>query len=72
MRGKVFAFLNMTTQSLTPLSMAIGGVLADFLPIRLIISLSFFMLIIFVTPFLFIHDFRTFVNYEEEPTSPNI
>lgn len=63
MRGKVFAFLNMTTQSLTPLAMAIGGVLASFLPIRLIISISFFVLMIFVTPFLFVKDFRNFINY---------
>ncbi|MDP4268048.1 MAG: MFS transporter [Bacteroidota bacterium] len=64
MRGKVFAFLNMTTQSLTPLAMAIGGVLASFFPIRLIISLSFFVIMIFVTPFLFVKDFKDFINYE--------
>ncbi|HEX3029676.1 MAG TPA: MFS transporter [Clostridia bacterium] len=66
MRGKVFAFLNMTTQSLTPLSMAIGGVLASFFPIRLIISLSFFVIMIFVTPFLFVKDFKNFINYKEK------
>lgn len=66
MRGKVFAFLNMTTQSLTPLAMALGGVLASFLPIRLIISLSFLVIALFVTPFRFISEFKRFINYEEK------
>lgn len=40
-RGKVMAFMSMTTQGLTPFAMALGGVLGEILPIRLVISLAF-------------------------------
>ncbi|HEX2938996.1 MAG TPA: MFS transporter, partial [Ruminiclostridium sp.] len=38
MRGKTLSLLNMITSGLTPIAMALGGVLASVLPIRLIIS----------------------------------
>lgn len=54
MRGKVMAFLNMSTQSLTPVAMALGGVLAAIFPIRAVISASFLIIVLFITPFSFI------------------
>lgn len=68
MRGKVLAFMSMTTQSLTPFAMALGGVLASFIPIRTIISISFLLLVFVVTPFVFVKPFALFMNYDEIKT----
>ncbi|MCI1966600.1 MAG: MFS transporter [Oscillospiraceae bacterium] len=40
-RGKVMAFLSMITQSLTPVAMALGGVLGEVFPLRAVISSAF-------------------------------
>ena len=61
MRGKVMAFTSMTTQCMmTPFAMAFGGLLSLYLPIRSIITISFMMIISFVTPF------SEFLNCNEE------
>lgn len=64
MRGKVMAFMGMMTQGLTPFAMALGGVIADFLPIRLIISACFFITFVLFTPFYFVRSFGSFIGYE--------
>jgi len=43
MRGKVFGLLGTLAGGLTPLGMALGGVLAEFISIRLLISASFIL-----------------------------
>ncbi len=65
-RGKVLAFMNMTTQSLTPFAMALGGVLASILPIRIIIAASFLINLLIVTPFAFVKTFIRFIGYDEK------
>lgn len=66
MRGKVLAFMNMTTQSLTPFAMALGGVLASFLPIRVVITASFLITFFVVTPFVFVKSFVRFIDFDEK------
>lgn len=61
-RGKVLAFMNMTTQSLTPFAMALGGILAAFFPMRLIISVSFLINVLVISPFAFFKPFVGFLN----------
>lgn len=63
-RGKVMAFMNMTEQCLVPFAMAAGGVLASFISIRLIISVCFLIILILITPFKFVKEFCSFINYE--------
>ena len=69
MRGKVLAFYSMINQSMTPFAMALGGVLACYLPIRVIISVSFLLIFIMVTPFFFVKSFRQFISYETKCSS---
>lgn len=66
MRGKVLAFMSMTTQSLTPFAMASGGILAEFIPVRIVISASFLIIAFFVTPFAFVRSFGSFMNYKDK------
>jgi MFS transporter, DHA3 family, macrolide efflux protein len=68
MRGKVMAFISMTTQCLTPFAMAFGGILASYIPIRIIISVSFLLLIFLVTPFTFVKSFTRYISYSDTPT----
>ena len=65
MRGKVLAFMNMTTQSLTPFAMALGGVLASIIPIRTIVSASFLICLFIATPFALVKSFVRFVDYDD-------
>jgi len=41
MRGKVFSLVGTVAGGLTPIAMALGGVLAEFIPIRILISAAF-------------------------------
>lgn len=64
MRGKVLSLLNMLTQGLTPIAMAIGGVLGDILPIRLVMTISIAIVFLGVTPFMINKNFKKFINYD--------
>ena len=50
-RGKVMAFTSMSTQCLTPFAMALGGLLAEFIPVRIVIAISFSIIILAVLMF---------------------
>ena len=63
-RGKVMAFLSMTSQGLTPISMALGGVLAEFFPIRGVMTVSFLFALLCVAPFAFSRPFRRYLNFD--------
>ncbi|HEX2925458.1 MAG TPA: MFS transporter [Ruminiclostridium sp.] len=60
MRGKVMAFMNMITLSMTPFAMALGGVLASYFSIRTIIMTSLLLVIVTVTPFYFLKSLKEF------------
>ena len=64
MRGKVFSLLSTVTQGLTPIAMAVGGVLAEFIPIKMVISLSFVIVFIIFVPFAFNMHFKRFINFD--------
>ncbi|MEI6530243.1 MAG: MFS transporter [bacterium] len=60
MRGKVFSLLGGLSQGLVPIAMALGGVLAAFIPLRLLIGIASAMPVIPFLPLLMMKDFRTF------------
>lgn len=66
MRGKVFALMNTLVMGLTPIGMALGGFVAEFIPIKYVMSLcnavSFFLFV----PFIFLTSFKRFINYDPE------
>jgi MFS family permease len=66
MRGKVLAFNSMTTQGLTPFAMVLGGVLGDFIPIKIIMSACFIIVLIVITPFMFNKPLVRFINFDYE------
>ncbi len=64
MRGKVMAFMSMITQGLTPFAMALGGILASFISIRILITVSFITVVIIVIPFYCIKPFKKLIRYD--------
>ncbi|HEX3028410.1 MAG TPA: MFS transporter, partial [Clostridia bacterium] len=66
MRGKVFSLISMLTNGFTPLSMALGGVLGEFFPIRYIICGCFVVILLTFLPFSLIKSFRHFVRFDPE------
>jgi MFS transporter, DHA3 family, macrolide efflux protein len=66
MRGKAFSLLGALSQGLTPISMALGGILAEFLPLRVMISGAFGITFVLFVPLLFSGPFRAFVNFDPE------
>lgn len=66
MRGKVFGLLGTLAGGLTPLAMALGGVLAEFISIRLLISASFILTFLSFIPLAFSPAIRRYVNYDPD------
>jgi DHA3 family macrolide efflux protein-like MFS transporter len=66
MRGKVFALMGMILQGLTPLAFALGGVIAEFLPIPLIMSGSWLLAFAVSIPMLFSPSFRRFIRFDPD------
>jgi MFS transporter, DHA3 family, macrolide efflux protein len=65
MRGKVFSFIGMITQGLTPIAFALAGVLAEFLPLAPLISACFAITLLFA-PMFFVPSFKRFINFDPE------
>ncbi len=65
-RGKIFGLVTSTAGALTPLAYAIGGVLAEFIPIRTLISGSFAVNILIFIPILKSRGFKKFINFDPE------
>ena len=66
MRGKVFGLLGTLAGGLTPLAMALGGVLAEFISIRLLISASFILTFLSFLPLAFSPAIRRYVNFDPD------
>jgi DHA3 family macrolide efflux protein-like MFS transporter len=66
MRGKVFGLMGMLTQGLTPIAFAIGGVLAEFIPVGYLISACFAIDFLAGTPLLFLPSFRRFICFDPD------
>ena len=61
MRGKVFSIVETLAGSITPLAMAAGGILGEFLPLRGVISGCFSATLLVMIPIMFSSDFRTYI-----------
>ncbi len=68
MRGKVFSFISTLAGGLTPFAIALAGVLAEYFPIRGLISVSFLISLglILTIPLFFSSSFRQFINFDPE------
>jgi MFS transporter, DHA3 family, macrolide efflux protein len=64
MRGKVFSLLGMIAQGLTPLGMALGGVLGEIISIPAVISASFLLTLLLFIPFTFSKEFWSFIKFD--------
>ncbi|MDQ7095707.1 MFS transporter [Desulfosporosinus sp. PR] len=64
MRGKVFSLRGTVKQGFAPLAMAIGGVLGEFLPIRVVISACCIMSLLISLAFMVRPQFKRFINYD--------
>jgi DHA3 family macrolide efflux protein-like MFS transporter len=72
-RGKIFGLLETASQGLIPMSFAIGGVLAEFMPLQLLISACFVITLFGFVPMAFMPDIIRFINFDpekEEPETP--
>lgn len=72
MRGKVMAFMNMTTHGLTPFAIALGGVLGGLIPLRMVISVAFLSMFFITIPSCFSTPFKKFITYEYQEKSLEI
>lgn len=64
MRGKVFSMMNALLMGLSPIGMALGGIVAEFIPIKYVISLCFGISLLAFIPFIFMKGFKRFINYD--------
>jgi MFS transporter, DHA3 family, macrolide efflux protein len=64
MRGKIFALLGAISQGATPIAMALAGILAEFLPLRVLMASCFGAVFISFVPFLTSSWIRSFLNTE--------
>jgi len=65
-RGKVFGLLETLTGGLTPIGMAVGGVLGELLPLQWVIGAAFALIGLFIFPQLGSAGIRAFFSIEEE------
>lgn len=70
MRGKVFAFLSALSQGLTPIAMALGGLLAGLFPLRPLMAACFMLVLACSVPLFFSFSFRKFINFD--PTKDTV
>jgi DHA3 family macrolide efflux protein-like MFS transporter len=66
MRGKVFGLLISIAGGLMPIAYATGGVLAEFIPIRLLIAGSFVLVSAFYVPLLASASFRRYIKFNPD------
>jgi DHA3 family macrolide efflux protein-like MFS transporter len=65
-RGKVFGLLTSVAGGLMPVAYAVGGVLAEFISIRLLISASFVVVLVCYLPMFFSISFRKYIQFDPE------
>jgi len=66
MRGKVFGILGSFSTGLMPLALVTGGVLAEFIPIRILISASFAVTILLYLPLFASAAFRHTITFDPD------
>lgn len=65
-RGKVFGLISTFAAGLAPLAMAAGGILAEFIPIRLVISSSFLLMGLIFVPLFFEPSVKKFICFDPD------
>ena len=68
-RGKVFGLLSSIGGGLMPVAYAVGGVLAEFISIRLLISSSFVVVLLCYLPMFFSISFRRYIRFNPDNQS---
>jgi len=68
-RGKVFGLLSSIAGGLMPVAYAVGGVLAEFISIRLLISSSFVVVLLCYLPMLSSISFRKYIRFDPDRQS---
>lgn len=66
MRGKVFSLLGTVAGGLMPISYALGGVLAEFIPVRIIISSAFFITLLIHSSMILSKPIKRLINFNPE------
>lgn len=69
MRGKIFGLMGTIAGGLIPVAMALGGLLGEFIPVRIVIFSSFVITGIMFIPLLLQKPFRDFINFNPENQS---
>ncbi len=65
-RGKVFGLMGSVAGGLTPIAFATGGILAEFIAVRVIISGSFVLTLFFFIPLFLSASFRSYINFDPD------
>ena len=65
-RGKVFALINTFSMGLTPLGLAVGGILGEILPIRIAMLILLCCTLLLTLAFAFIKGLRPMINFDPE------
>jgi MFS family permease len=68
-RGKVFGLLTSVAGGLMPIAYATGGVLAEFIPVRLLISTSFALVLFLFIPLFTSAAFKRYLQYDPQVQS---
>lgn len=66
MRGKVSSLMQTVTMGLSPIGFALGGILAEFIPTRMVISGCFVATFILFIPFAFMRHPKRFISFDPE------
>lgn len=66
MRGKVSALMQTVVMGLSPIGFALGGILAEFIPIRMVISGCFVATLILFVPFAFMKHPKRFIGFDPD------
>jgi MFS family permease len=66
MRGKVFSLIGTIAGGLMPIAFALGGVLAEFISIRILISSAFFITLLVHSSMIFSKPIKQLINYNPE------
>lgn len=65
-RGKVFSLIGALSGGLIPIAYAVGGIIAEFISINIIIPASFFIILLIFLPIGFTASTRRFIGFDPE------
>lgn len=65
-RGKVFSLIGAISSGLTPIAFAVGGIIAEFIPVKILIPACFFIALLIFLPIGFTESTRRFIGFDPE------